>query len=107
MVLRSIFKATFLHANPFLVVSLLEASEPPTHLCEHLASNICSPSYPVLKSNETRYRLPKQFYAFAEFCCLSDEHTDEEEVFAKRAAQMADGSLDTIHPFISKPAGTW
>jgi hypothetical protein len=31
VVLRSIFKATFMYTNPFLVVSLLEASEPLTH----------------------------------------------------------------------------
>jgi hypothetical protein len=33
MVLRSIFKATFMYTNPFLVVLLLDVSEPPTRTC--------------------------------------------------------------------------
>ncbi|KAG2745047.1 hypothetical protein P692DRAFT_20677509, partial [Suillus brevipes Sb2] len=50
-------------------------------------SNQRSFSYPAL--NETWYRLPKQ--RFLRVCgVLLFEPTDEDEVFAKRAAQMAD-----------------
>jgi hypothetical protein len=42
---RSVFKATFLYINPFLVVSLLEVGEPPAHTCtEGLVQNVQQPT---------------------------------------------------------------
>jgi hypothetical protein len=92
MVLQSIFKATFMYTNPFLVLSPLEVSEPPTRACTEWiirkSSNQCSLSYPALKY-ETQYKFPRQL--ILRVCgVLLSERTDEDEVFAKRAAQMHD-----------------
>jgi hypothetical protein len=71
MVLRSVFKATFMYAHLFVVVQLLDVSESPTRTLSQLSgmsSNQYSVLYPALKYSETRYKLPKQLiYTFAEF----------------------------------------
>jgi hypothetical protein len=70
-----------------------------SQLVSRMSSNQCRVLYPALKYSETRYRLPKQLILCVCGVLLS-EHTDEDEVFAKCAAQMSDSSSDTlfIHP---------
>jgi hypothetical protein len=73
----------------------MSVNHPPTLALSELSgapSNQCSPSYPVLKRNETQYTLPRQL--ILRICgVLLFEHTYENEVLAKRAIQMADSSL--------------
>ncbi|KIK35436.1 hypothetical protein CY34DRAFT_812154 [Suillus luteus UH-Slu-Lm8-n1] len=77
--------------NRLPTLALSELSQTP--------SNQCSLSYPVLKHNETQYILRRQL--IQRICrVLLFEHIDEDEVFAKRAAQMADSSL-TLYPSIT------
>ncbi|KIK35660.1 hypothetical protein CY34DRAFT_562614 [Suillus luteus UH-Slu-Lm8-n1] len=56
------------------------------------SSNQCSLSYPALKYNESLYKYSRQLTL--RVCgVLLFQHTDEDSVFAKRVAQMADSSF--------------
>ncbi|KAG2748037.1 hypothetical protein P692DRAFT_20936159, partial [Suillus brevipes Sb2] len=66
---------------------------------------------PALKYDETRRKFLRQLNLRVCGVLLSEHTTNEDEVFVKRAAQMADSSLDTlyIHPSanLQARACTW